>query len=217
MSKIAMLKARFSTKNENITESAMPTFDQRMLAVSLLNGQQFDPSGVAAVIDGRQVTYGDLLKSRVENYHRPNGTVGVHYPLVWELNSAQMGTVLTYLKGCPKKGNPGGQRRRSQQQQPATPVAAADNGLSAKLDSLNETVELLAEIVLSREAQNEAAAQPATPVEGHSIEPATPVQPVQVTGPVYRPGDVIRVQLDGYTVELQITEDAKRLRKTIVG
>lgn len=225
----ASLKNRFAKQSVTATESPV-TVAVAQNIVSLLNGKAVDESGVAAFIHpaladkhlptgyaGREVTYGEL-KLRLSSVERRNGTVGAHYPVVYSLSEAQAETIRTVLRTLSDKSDrPKGGRRKATAAtppvaQPATPVEPVQpEGLAAEVAELRDGLKAIVELLIERES-NESA----TPTPGHTkTQPATPVEPV-ISGPVYRAGDVIWVELsDGTVAQRQISPDAKRLNSTI--
>lgn len=145
---------------------------------------------------------------------RPNGTVGPHYPLTSSIDSDQAESLIDYLDGRPKADRSKSRRKAAPKAQPAKPVAAESSELSDKVAQLQSDfstlIDLLPQII-------KEAGQTAKPSEGHTkVEAAEPPQ-VEVTGPVYRAGDVIWVELsDGTVAQRQLSSDAKRLNVTIV-
>ncbi|HPE52966.1 MAG TPA: hypothetical protein PK852_02505 [Mesotoga prima] len=234
MSKLATLKARFSSKNENI-QSATPTADsaaeQRKAAEgsskflrNLLFQKQIDESRVAAFINpqfadpalpdqykGQEVTFGDFLKVRLENTLRPNGTVGVHYPLTSSLSHDQADGLITALKLLPNRSNDGATPRRRQSATPTAPAAQPATPVeNSEIASIKADMSALIDIVAALAEGQSQQAQPAEPVEGHAkvAEPAEPVLPTVIN---LAPGQVVMVN-----GELrQVSPDGKRLNKTI--
>lgn len=227
MSALSLLKQKLSQKASDSTDQQSNRIaDGSAIAIiRMMASKAVDESRIAALIDpkladpalpdrmiGRQVTYGDL-KTKLDNTTRPNGSVGVHYPAVYSLSMAQADTVYQYLDSLPTaSGRQGGYRRQQQQPAAAAATQTADSGLSGEVASLKADMSALIELLPQIIAE---ATQSATPTEGHSK--VAPAEPVQQTGPVYRPGDVILMTIDGETVARQITADGKRLNKTIVG
>ena len=201
-------------KGSDVQSSPKIATGSALLIRDLLVAKQFNPSGFAAVIDlknadpalpdqfrnGEQVTYGDLLKFKLSNHRRPNGTTGVHYPVIFSLSMAQADTIVTDLKLLPAKG---GKNFKGKAAESATPTQASqptDGGLASQVAELRDG--LLAVM--------EHLTQSATPTEGHSIDPqpAKPVEPVYVDLAV---GQIVRIN-----GELrQLSADGKRLNKTI--
>ena len=186
MSILDIFKTQISTKSVKA-----PTDNQRMLIVSLLSSKDFDPSGYAAAVNGKQVTYGDLKGCRVESAVRPNGSVGPHYPLIWDLNLEQVETVINYLDSRPKRT--GGQPRR-QQPTAAAPAQPVPTALEAKVDSLANGLEAIVEYLAAKE-------QSATPTEGHTK--AAPTEPVAPVPTALEPGMTVTWQ--GKLYELVLT------------
>jgi len=235
MSKIAeMIQKKLASSAAQSEQPVKAAPGSSHLVRQLLLSKQVDDSKTAAVLlpglsdpalpdslVGKEVTYGDL-KLRLSEADRPDGTVGPHYPVCFSLSHGQADTIISYLRSRPKAGNGG---RPNQQRQAAAAPQTADGGLAAEVASLKADMSALIELMPQIIAE---ATQSARPTEGHSKAPAAsqPVEPVAESrwvqsGPneilVHQPGDVIWVEIDGEAVELQITEDAKRLRKTIVG
>lgn len=231
MSKLSALKDRFSQKNDTVSANSSPEATKiatgsALLILKLLASKQFDHNGVTVVIGrqfadpalpdqwiGQEVAIGDLKAVHTDT--RPNGTSGSHYPILFSLSMAQADKIISHLEGRPAKSRSGFQPpkvgNRQQSAQPTAAPQAADSGLAAEVASLKADMSALIEIL----AEKFAEPAPVEPVQGHA-KVAEPAQPVQVTGPVYRPGDVILVTIDGETVARQITVDGKRLNKTIV-
>jgi len=200
-------------KGSTVQSSPKIATGSALQIVKLLGWKQVNDSGFAAVIDlknadpalpdqfrnGQQVTYGDLLKYKLENHRRPNGTTGNHYPVIFSLSMAQADTIITDLNLCPKKG----QSFKGKAAESATPTQNVQNADGVLAQQVSELRDGLMAVM-------EHLTQSATPTEGHSIDPqpAKPVEPVYVD---LAPGQIVRVN-----GELrQLSADGKRLNKTI--
>ena len=154
--------------------------------------------------DESPITFGDLRFAVEDGATRSDGTKCRDYPNVWLLTQDQAYAAVQIANSFSAK-----------------PKKAAGNfkpkASAAKPQVDAEGVEVLvAREVARRMAQLGLGDQPkAETPKGHVKVPAKPVAAAPAK-PVYNPGDVITVLVNGEAVELQITEDAKRLRKTVV-
>lgn len=228
MSTITSLKARFAKRNEEVSSSptesekkAAPgssNFLRELLQSKMApNGEtvrifpQFADPALPDHFKGQEVAVSDLLSVRVENAHRPNGSVGRHYPLVYSLSHAQTDHLIELLKLAPKGGQQSSYQRRSATPTPAAPAAqTANGGLAAEVASLKADMSALVDLLPQIIAE---AAQSAKPTEGHS-KGAAPAEPVQQEAEIITLAAGQVVMIDG---ELrQVSPDGKRLNKTIV-
>ena len=146
--------------------------------------------------DGTPITFGDLRFVVPGGATRADGTACNDYPHVWQLSQdAAYAAIQIANSAKPKK--------REFQPKAGSKSAAQPKADDARIERLEALVLQLAEGQFKQPAKPE-------PATGHRKVAAKPAKPV------YNPGDVITVLVNGEAVELQITEDAKRLRKTVV-
>lgn len=152
--------------------------------------------------DNTPITFGDLRFCVEDGATRADGTKCRDYPNVWLLSQDAAYAAIQIANSAKPKKREGSFR----------PKAAAGNQPKAD-DARLERLEAL--VMQLAEGQFKQPAKP-VPTQGHAKVPAKPVAAAKPAKPVYNPGDVITVLVNGEAVELQITEDAKRLRKTVV-
>lgn len=146
--------------------------------------------------DNTPITFGDLRYVEEDGATRADGTKCRNYPNVWLLTQdAAYAAIQIANSAKPKK--------RDFQPKAGSKAAPQPKADDARLERLEALVLQLAE------GQFKQPAKP-VPTQGHVKVPAKP------EGPVFEPGDVIWVRINGEAVQRQITEDAKRLNKTVV-
>lgn len=159
-------------------------------------------SGEAAVWgDGTPVTFGDLRFVVEDGAERADGTKCRDYPNVWLLTQDAAYAAIQIANSAKPKKREAYQPKAAAKAAPAKPNA---EGIEALIQ--REIAKAVAGLQLAN-----IPAKP-EPAIGHRKVAAKPVP----AKPVFNPGDVITVLVNGEAVELQITEDAKRLRKTVV-
>lgn len=175
--------------NGKLTPAASPlAVGSAIELVRLLNSKVCDLSQTLPTIDGEAVTLQEILDSRVENVVRRNGSVGTDYLATHKLAHQPASKMITALKAAPSKGKNSGFAGKGKKA-----ASQPENGLTQEL--------LLAAI------QQLLTGQQPSVAAGHTV-PATPAKKDFVK---LAKGQV--VEIDGEL--MQVSEDGKRLRKTI--
>lgn len=168
--------------------------------VRLINGKAVDMATSLPTLAGGQITFGEILASRTEGVTRRNGTVGTDYVRVHELGQDTAKQWIPELKKLPAKANSGfAGKKNSASPKSATPTPT-DGVSKAEFSAFAEMMVGALEAIASGKVAPTVA-------EGHTI-PASPEKRDFVK---LAKGQV--VEIDGEL--MQVTEDGKRLRRTI--
>ena len=174
---------------------------------------------VARWADDSPITVGDLRFAVEDGATRADGTKCRDYPNVWLLTQDQAYAAIQTANRHPKPKASAAPKNGFRPKAAAKPTVDAE-GIEILIQ--REIAKALAGISLD-------AAKP-QPAAGHtkSRKAAKSAKPIATSdngeavmfsdlseAQVFKPGDTIWVEVNGEAVELQITEDAKRLRKTI--
>lgn len=174
---------------------------------------------VARWADDSPITFGDLRFAVEDGATRADGTKCRDYPNVWLLTQDQAYAAIQTANRHPKPKASAAPKNGFRPKAAAKPTVDAE-GIEILIQ--REIAKALAGISLD-------AAKP-QPAAGHtkSRKAAKSAKPIATSdngeavmfsdlseAQVFKPGDTIWVEVNGEAVELQITEDAKRLRKTI--
>lgn len=152
-----------------------------------------------------KASLGEMMASKTWTASRPgDGKAGNHYPAIYALSEAEASALVPILQTLADKPKSSTSRSRNYQRQAAAPQAAG--GLTA---------EMVAQIV----AQQLAAAGVYGEPQAAPVPPATPVTPPEGFTMVGN-GEAVVTLVPGQIVAIlgelrQVTEDGKRLRKTI--
>ena len=224
---IANLKAMLANNGAEGTESSKTSASVDVnrkiakgtyfLLVRLLNSKTYDEfapvissdGGVVRYDDDSPVTFGDLRNSRKSDAVRHDGTIGVDYPLIWELTQGDAQGAIEWLNSMPAKA-----QNRTPKNSTRTVAPKSEPSQPAQQNELAALI-AKAESVLA----NLAAGQVPAPAAGHTKGISrTPVEPaVDLSNEiVLRPGQAVWIVINGESRRVQISDDGKRLNKTVI-